>query len=652
MNKTFGILAHVDAGKTTFSEQVLFRAHALRRAGRVDHRDAFMDSHPLERQRGITIFSDQATFAFQGDTWNWVDTPGHTDFAGEMERAIQVMDYAVLVVSCVEGVQSHTETVWRLLEKYGVPVFVFLNKTDRVGADPDGVLCRLRERFGTGFFDLRRGYQAGRLTDEGLIEQAAEGDEALLDRLFDGGYDERAWLSSIREQIARRQLFPVYAGAALSGEGVAEFMGMLSLLTRTQYDPAGEFSARVYKVRHDAQNVRLTFVKVLSGALSVKDEIETPFARGKISAMYRVEGAKYLPISRAEAGELAAVAGLSGTKSGDLLGAKPERSHFVTEPMMTAAVLAGREVSKDRLMRAFRTLEDEEPSLGVSWDEQSQRVQLRVMGPIQLEVLRQLVKERFSLEVDFGPCRVRYLETVAAPVVGIGHYEPLRHYAEVHLRLSPGEQGSGITFESACHVDTLALSWQRLIQTHVFEREHPGVLIGAPLTDLKITLLTGRAHIKHTEGGDFREATYRAIRQGLMQAKMVLLEPVGRFRLRAPREYMGRLLGDLQALHAQAEPPVCTADEVLLEGSAPLATMSGYQTDFLAATRGKGSFFFEADHYEPAHNAAEVIEQAHYEPLADEPADSVFCQHGAGITVAWYKVPEWAHCPAVPADNC
>lgn len=643
---TIGVLAHVDAGKTTFSEQVLFRAHALRRLGRVDHQDAFLDSHPLERQRGITIFSDQATLEWQGALWNWVDTPGHTDFAGEMERAIQVMDYAVLIVSCVEGVQSHTETVWRLLKQYGVPVFVFLNKTDRVGADPDGVLRTLRARFGSDFFDLRQGFCAGRLTDDALIEQVAERDEALLNHLFDEGYDEKLWLAAMRRQIAARQLFPVFSGAALSGEGVEPFMDALALLARTQYDPQGEFSARVYKVRHDAQNVRLTLLKVLSGRLSVKDELETPFASGKISAMYRVSGAKYLPISSAEAGELAAVAGLTGTKSGDLLGAQPQRSRFVTDPMMTAAVLSASDAGKDRLMRVFRTLEDEEPSLGVSWDERAQRVQLRVMGPIQLEVLRQLLKERFQLAVEFGPCRVRYAETIEESVVGIGHYEPLRHYAEVQLRLSPGPRGSGVTFASECHVDTLALSWQRLIQTHVFEREHPGVLVGAPLTDVRITLLTGRAHLKHTEGGDFREATYRAIRQGLMQAKCTLLEPVGRFQLRAPRECLGRLLSDLQALHAQSEPPLCEGDEVILEGAAPLAAMAAYPPDFLAATHGKGVYLFEPDHYAPAHNAREVIEEAQYEPLAAEPADSVFCQHGAGVVVAWHKVSQWAHCTA------
>ena len=644
MNKTFGILAHVDAGKTTFSEQVLFRAHALRRVGRVDHQDAFMDSHPIERQRGITIFSDQATFSWKGDVWNWVDTPGHADFAGEMERAIQIMDVAVLLVSCVEGVQSHTETVWRLLEKYRVPVFVFLNKTDRVGADPDRVLSALRKRFGGDFFDLRSGYADGRLTDEALIEQVAAGDEALMERLFDAGYDEAAWLSAMRGQIARRMLFPVFAGAALSGEGVAEFMDALSLLTQTDYPAQGALSARVYKVRHDGQGTRLTFLKLLSGRLSVKEEISAPFAQGKISAMYRVNGAKYAPVSGAEAGELVAVAGLSGTKSGDLLGTQPRRSAFVTEPMMTAEVLSGREAGKDRLMSVFRTLEDEEPSLGVRWDERAQRVQLRVMGPIQLEVLRQLVKERFGLEIGFGPCRMRYLETIEEAVVGIGHYEPLRHYAEVHLRLSPGPRGSGVTFASRCHVDHLALSWQRLIETHVFEREYPGVLIGAPITDVRIELVAGRAHLKHTEGGDFREATARAIRQGLMQARSVLLEPVCRFRLRAPRECMGRLLGDLQGLSARSEPPVCTPEEVEIEGTAPLSTMCAYPTDFLAATRGKGSLFYEPLGYEPAHDAREVVERANYSPLADEPADSVFCQHGAGLNVAWYKVREWAHC--------
>ena len=642
MKKTVGVLAHVDAGKTTFSEQVLYLSHAIRALGRVDHQDAFLDTHPLERQRGITIFSGQACFSLGDDTVYWLDTPGHVDFSTEMERALSVMDYAVLVVSCAEGVQSHTETVWRLLQSYRIPCFVFLNKIDRPGADPEAVLKQLRRRLSPDMLDLRHFQQTGGM-DEPLQEAVAAQDEALLERLFSTGYDAEAWLCALRGQIARRQAFPVMAGAALEGRGVAEFLRAFSLLTATDYDSrvSQPLTARCYQVRHDAQGQRLCFVKLLSGSLKVKDTLPLPGGAAKVNELRIYHGAKHHTVEQAGPGDLVALPGVEGLRPGDMLG---EEGHvaFRTQPMMAADVLWDEKaVPAFRMLQALRMLEDEEPSLAV--EESAGRLSVHVMGRIQLEVLRQLLDERFGYEVSFGPCRVLYQETVAAPAIGIGHYEPLRHYAEVWLRISPAKPGSGISFRSLCHVDTLALNWQRLIETHVFEKRHRGVLTGAPLTDVTIELLTGRAHLKHTEGGDFRQAVYRAVRNALMNAQSVLLEPICGFEIAAPAEQYGALAGALSRMQAETEPPVYEGELVRMKGEAPYAVFAPWQEDFMALTRGRGSLQVWASRYAPCRNAAEIIEQAHYNPLADDTPDSVFCAHGAGYTVPWQEVPGHAH---------
>jgi len=643
MKKTIGILAHVDAGKTTFSEQLLYHANALRTPGRVDHQDAFLDIHPLEKARGITIFSDQACFEYEGDTWYWVDTPGHVDFSSEMERALSVMDYAVLIISCVEGVQSHTETVWKLLAKYSVPVFIFLNKTDRTGAKPDEVLRQIETLLTKDVLDLRSCALPG-LSQE-AAEKAAEGDETLLERLFDTGYDEKIWFESVRRQIRERKLFPLMAGSALKDEGVKEFLDALSSLTQTDYHTRSgkAFRARAFKVRFDAQGNRMVFLKILSGSLSSRDEIDTPAGRVKVNELRIAHGAKFRQVSRAEAGDLVAAVGLADVKPGDIIGAGHERSRFVTEPLMAAEVLYPKEIHPTRMLAAMRQLEDEEPMLGVQWNEGTQGIELMVMGEIQLDVIRELAMSRFGIKIDFGPCRVRYMETIAEKTYGIGHYEPLRHYAEVHLKLEPGERGSGITYESRCHVDDLTYNWQRLIESHVFERTHKGVLTGSPLTDIKVTLLAGRAHLKHTEGGDFRQATYRAIRNALMQAKNVLMEPVCTFSMRAPAEAMGRLLGDLNKMRAKTEAPEYAGDEIFITGEAVFAVLNAYQTEFASVTHGRGALAWQLSHYEPCAEQERVVEERGYRPLADEPADSVFCAKGAGFNVPWDKVREYAH---------
>ena len=639
MRKTVGVLAHVDAGKTTLSEQVLYEARAIRHLGRVDHQDAFLDAHPLEKARGITIFSGLASFDLGDSQVYWLDTPGHVDFSTEMERALWVMDYAVLVISCVEGVQSHTETVWQLLKAYGVPVFIFLNKVDRTGADPEAVIRQMRRRLSEDIVDLRA-YQADGAMDEALVEAVAERDEALLEALFDSGFDPPRWAEALRRQIRARQCFPLMAGAALAGTGVSDFLRRLEELTPTDYRRAVSqpLTARCYQLRHDPAGVRLCFVKLQSGSLQVKDTL--PDGQ-KVNELRVYHGERYHPVDRVEAGDIVAIPGLEGIQAGDRIG-QPGRNRFRTAPMMAADLLWDEKATPAFIMLSkLRILEDENPSLNVS--EQNGRLTIQMMGKIQLEVLRQLMAERFGLAVDFGPVRVLYRETIAAPVIGIGHYEPLRHYAEVHLRLLPGEPGSGIRFRSLCHVDTLALNWQRLIETHVMEKAHKGVLTGAPLTDITVELLMGRAHLKHTEGGDFRQATYRAIRQGLMRAESILLEPLCGFSLRAPREFYGALTSALSRMRAALEPPAYESDDLLLTGEAPYALFAPWQEAFTALTRGRGVLRVWTSRFAPCENQSAVVEATGYDPLADDPPHSVFCSHGAGFTVPWDQVEAYAH---------
>ena len=645
MKKTIGILAHVDAGKTTFSEQVLFRMGALRSLGRVDHQDAFLDAHPIEKRRGITIFSDQAVFQAGEDTYYWLDTPGHVDFSPEMERAIDAMDYALVVVSCVEGVQSHTETVWRLLKKHQVPTFLFLNKIDRAGADPAAVVEQIRARLSPEAVCCD-GLTPDSMPDT-LMESIAERDEAALDQLLQGNTDPAFYQNILIQEIRSRALFPVFSGAALSGAGVDAFLKMLLLLTRTEYAAreSAPFSAKVYKIRHEKQGGRVCFFKVLSGSVQVRDEV----CGQKITELRQYQGMKYQLTPRCSAGDLCAVPGLNGVKIGDILGANAaRRDHSESEPMLQSTVTFDPPVRSDQVLRALRELEEEDPTLCVENDFSG--LSIRVMGEIQLDVLTELLQERYGLNVRFGNRRVIFLETIAEPAIGIGHYEPLRHYAEVHLRLVPGPRGSGIRFESKCHVDILGLNWQRLIETHVFEKQHRGVLTGAPLTDVTVQLLTGRAHLKHTEGGDFREATYRAIRNALMNAKSVLLEPVCAFTLRAPAELYGRLAGDMTRLRADCEPPVYAGDMVEISGQATFREISEYARNLPAQTHGRGVLTYRLDHYTPARDADALVAESGYNPLADDTPDSVFCARGAGFVVHWQDVPAYAHLPQEYCD--
>ena len=645
-NTTIGILAHVDAGKTTFSEQILCHAGVLRTAGRVDHGDAFLDAHPLERQRGITIFSDQAVFERAGRRFFWVDTPGHADFAAEMERAVTAVDYAVVLVNGAEGVQGHTETVWALLKSLSVPAFIFVNKTDRAGFDRAAALADVKRRLSADCVDMD-GFAGGAMSQM-LIEAVAERDEALLDRLLSDDYTPEAWLDALRRQIDARELFPVYFGSALNDVGVAEFLDALCLLTGSTAPDEQPFDALVYKVRHDPQGGRLTFFKVLSGSVAPRDAVDLPGGgSAKLNELRLYSGARYKSLPRAERGMLVCAAGLDGVKPGERIGAGHGcRSRFATEPMLAATVEWDPAVPVQRVLQALQQLEEEDPALNVAYAESTGLIDVNVMGPIQLEVLKQLLLDRYGLEVSFGPLRVMYMETIAAPAVGVGHYEPLRHYAEVQLRLSPGAPGSGITFASRCHVDELALNWQRLIETHVFEKPHKGVLTGARLTDVRVELLHGRAHLKHTEGGDFRQSTYRAIRNALMYGGCVLLEPICRFDLRLSADDYGRVMGDLTRMRAKLDPPALEGDSCALRGECAFAEFSGYIADFMAATHGRGVLRYRLDHYAPCRDPQPIIEAARYNPLADDTPDSVFCSHGAGYTVPWDEVRNHAHTQA------
>lgn len=640
MRKTIGILAHVDAGKTTFSEQVLYHVHAIRSLGRVDHQNAFLDAHPLEKQRGITIFSGQACFQLGNDTIYWLDTPGHVDFSTEMERAMSIMDYAILVVSCAEGVQSHTETLWQLLKSYSVPVFIFLNKIDRTGADPNAVLAQMRKRLSPDIADMRT-YQFTGEMDEALQETIAAQDEALLEALFTTGYEPDRWKAALVEQIRQRKCFPMMAGCALDGTGIAEFLARFSALTVTHYNAAAPLTAQCCRVRHDAQGARLCFFKLLSGSLRVKEELPLPQGAAKVNELRIYHGEKFRTVEAAQAGDIVGIPGLEGVKPGDRIGMEGKNT-FRTQPMMAADVLWDEKLTPAfRMVQALRTLEDEDPSLAV--EEAAGHVSVHVMGKIQLEVLRQLMQERYGYAISFGPFRVLYKETIAAPAIGWGHYEPLRHYAEVMLRLVPTQPGSGVTFRSLCHVDDLSLNWQRLIATHVAEKQHKGVLTGAPLTDVRVELLAGWAHQKHTEGGDFRQAVYRGIRNALMHADSVLLEPICGFSVTAPSEQYGTLAAALTRMQAQLDPPEYDGDTVTLRGEAAFAPFAAWQEDFMALTRGRGSLQVWTSRYAPCQNQQALVEAAAYNPCADDTPDSVFCSHGAGFTVPWNQVPSYAH---------
>ena len=636
-----GIVAHVDAGKTSLTEAMLYRAGVLRKLGRVDHGDAFLDTNSIERDRGITIFSKQARLTLGTTRLQLVDTPGHVDFSAETERALQILDCAILVISGTDGIQAHTRTLWRLLERYHVPTVVFLNKMDLPGADKAALLAQLRDQLSGGCMDFS-------LPPAQLHEEAAAlGDEALLERYLERGSLTEAELSHL---VGQRQLFPCWFGSALRDQGVDALLDGLA-----RYVPAPEYGSRfgalVYKVSRDGQGTRLTWLKVTGGVLKVKDILsnrrpgleESALWSDKADQLRLYSGDKYELTEAAPAGTLCAVTGLSHARPGDALGAQAALPAPALEPVLTCQVLFDRD--PHTVLPLLRQLEEEDPQLHLCWQEQTGQLFLQVMGEVQLEVLTRLARERFGLELSFGPGAILYRETIAAPVIGIGHFEPLRHYAEVHLLLEPAPRGSGLTFTSACSTDQLDLNWQRLVLTHLAEREHPGVLTGSPITDMKITLIAGRAHDKHTEGGDFRQATYRAVRQGLMQAESILLEPWYDFRLEVPAAQVGRAMSDLERMGAQYDPPAAAGEETVLTGRAPVAALRDYPRQVAAYTRGLGRLQYSPGGYRPCADQQAVTAALAYDPERDaaNPSGSVFCDHGSGTVVDWRKVPAMAH---------
>ena len=633
-----GILAHVDSGKTTLSEAMLYRAGVTRRLGRVDHKDAFLDTDALEKARGITIFSKQALLTAGDTDITLLDTPGHVDFSTETERTLQVLDYAVLVVSGTDGVQSHTETLWRLLRRYHVPTFVFVNKMDLPGMERQELLAQLNRRLGEGFVDFGA-EQADR--DEAL----ALCDENLMDRMLDAGQLQDA---DLIPAIARRHVFPCWFGAALKLEGVDALLDGLDRYTRPA--PALEaFGAKVFKVSQDEQGARLTWLRVTGGELKVKAQLTgeadgEPWAE-KANQLRLYSGAKYTLTEAIGPGQVCAVTGLTKARPGEGLGAERDSDLPVLEPVLSYQVLLPEGTDVHGALGKLHRLEEEEPQLHVVWNETLGEIHVQLMGEIQLEVLRSLLAERFGLEVEFGPGGILYKETITEPMEGVGHYEPLRHYAEVHLKLEPLPRGSGMQFAADCREEVLDKNWQRLVLTHLEEKQHLGVLTGSPLTDVKITLIAGRAHLKHTEGGDFRQATYRAVRQGLMLAKSQLLEPWYAFRLEVPAENIGRAMSDIQRMEGTFDPPESGEETAVLTGFAPVSTMRSYPMEVVSYTRGRGHLSLTLDGYRPCHNAQEVIAAIGYEPEhdLDNPADSVFCAHGAGFVVPWDQVRSHMH---------
>ena len=641
---TMGILAHVDAGKTTLSEGILYTCKAIRKLGRVDHQDAFLDTNTLERNRGITIFSKQAECTLGEFGITLLDTPGHVDFSAEMERTLQVLDYGILVISGADGVQGHTETLWRLLSRYQIPVFLFINKMDQPGTDRETLLVELKEKLDTNCVDF-----SADQTSEDWKEQVAVCDEQVMEAYLEGEEISRV---QIQKMIRERKLFPCYFGSALKMTGVEEFLEDLKLRIRETSYPK-TFGAKIYKITRDSQGERLSHMKITGGVLKVKSVLSNgkPGESGegiwqeKVNQIRIYSGEKYTMVSEAKAGTVCAVTGLSATYPGQGLGNEQASDMPVLEPVLSYRIGLPEEVNVHQALLQLRQLEEEEPLLHIVWSGTLGEIYAQVMGEVQIEILKSLIKERFGMAVTFDEGNIVYKETILEPVEGVGHFEPLRHYAEVHFLLEPGETGSGLTFATDCSEDVLDRNWQRLILTHLEEREHKGVLLGAPITDMKITLLTGRAHIKHTEGGDFRQATYRAVRQGLRKAKSQLLEPYYEFRLEVPSEQVGRSMTDIQKMLGEFDPPKTEGEMTVLTGSAPVVTMRDYQKEVISYTSGRGRLSCTLKGYYPCHNQEEVVEAVGYDPEADleNPTGSVFCAHGAGFVVNWDQVEDYMH---------
>lgn len=626
-----GLLAHVDAGKTTLSESMLYVSGGIRKMGRVDHQDAFLDTYELERSRGITIFSKQAAFSWDSMDITLLDTPGHVDFSAEMERTLQVLDYAVLIISGADGVQGHTETLWRLLAQYRIPVFVFVNKMDQPGTNREVILADIKKRLSDNCIDFTN--------TEKHLEELAMCDESLLEEYLNSGTLNA---QNIGKAICERKMVPCYFGSALKVEGVEEFLNGLQRYTISP-DYPDEFGAKVYKIARDEQGSRLTYMKVTGGTLKVRDIL--PQIEEKVNQIRMYSGAKYETVQEVPAGGVCAVTGPTSTYPGQGIGAEEAQDMFLLEPVLTYQIVLPEECDVHKMLLNLKQLEEEEPQLHIVWEEQLGEIHAQLMGEVQTEILKSIIWERFGVNVTFGEGNIVYKETIEDTVEGVGHFEPLRHYAEVHVLLESGERGTGIQSAANCSEDVLDRNWQRLILTHLEEKEHKGVLTGSAITDIRITLVSGRAHLKHTEGGDFRQATYRAVRQGLKKAKSVLLEPYYEFCLEVPSVNIGRAMSDIQRMAGNFEHPKTEGEVSVLTGTAPVASMRGYQTEFLSYTGGRGRMTCSLCGYKPCHNQDELVEMRNYDSEADldNPTGSVFCAHGAGFVVAWDEVESYMH---------
>lgn len=638
---TTGILAHVDAGKTTLSECLLYESGKIRKLGRVDHGDAYLDTDVMEKERGITIFSKQAELAFDDFSLTLLDTPGHADFSPEMERVLQVLDYAVLVISAPDRVTGQVRTLWKLLNHYGVPAIIFVNKMDQPGMDAAEILAELQEQLNSHCVDFSG--EAQELQSEEYRECLAVCDDDVLERYLEG---TDVTEEDIARMILERKLYPVCFGSALKNQGIDRLVEVIGTYACPPV-VTEEFGAKIFKISHDESGARLTWMKITGGVLKVKSVFPSKEEREpeKINQIRVYSGSSFEQVQEIEAGRICAVTGLTGTYAGEAVGAEKESAKALLQPVFTSEVIIPEGEDRSAVIRNLRLLEEEEPMLHVRVDERTGEVNAQIMGQVQTEILRRICRERFGMHLDFGPSRIVYKETIRSAVEGVGHYEPLRHYAEVHLLMEPGEPGSGLEFGSACSTDHLALNWQRLVLTHLEERIHRGVLTGAEITDMKITLIGGRAHEKHTEGGDFRQATYRAVRQGLMSARNVLLEPIYDFRAEIPAENIGRLITDIQRMDGRTDAPGGDGKTAIITGSVPAATLGDYPATVVSYTHGQGHMFCTLKGYEPARDAEEIIKASAYDPDADteQPSASVFCSHGAGMLVPWDKVREYMH---------
>lgn len=631
-----GLLAHVDAGKTTLSESMLYLSGRIRQQGRVDHGNAYLDTYELERERGITIFSKQAELVSGELQITLLDTPGHVDFSAEMERTLRVLDYAILVINGADGVQGHTETLWKLLKQYRIPVFLFVNKMDQNGTDAKKLLKELRAKLSGSCIRFGEAEDS-----EEFLENVAMAEEQVLESYLEHGTIDREEISRL---IGERKLFPCYFGSALKNAGVEELLGGLERYTEEKTYP-DVFGAKVYKIARDPQGNRLTYLKVTGGVLKVRDLIRYQDVEEKVSQIRIYSGEKYDAVQEVRAGRVCAVTGLTKTYPGEGLGAEPPSEGPVLTPVLNYQLILPEGCDTHGMLLKLRQLEEEDPELHIVWNEELGEIHAQLMGEVQTEILQSMIRERFQTEVMFGPGNIVYKETIKRPAEGVGHFEPLRHYAEVHLLLEPGESGSGLVFAADCSEDVLDRNWQRLILTHLAEKEHRGVLTGSAITDMKITLVAGRAHLKHTEGGDFRQATYRAVRQGLKSTESVLLEPYYEFRMEIPAEFVGRALTDIQRMAGEFQTPDTEGDFAVITGSAPVSEMRDYQLEVTSYTKGRGRLFCTLKGYAPCHNAEEVIEQIGYDSEGDldNPTGSVFCAHGAGFHVSWDQVPDHMH---------